>query len=543
MSTINIAAAAVAIARYISIPQNIKNEQQLRVVRTTYEELFSQIERHIDSMMPQAISNCLWSLGKLVKILGLNFVDKQRLLQVYDTLYKRMLVIRNEMDKQSISICFGVIADLKNFAKKDIEDLVLMIKTINNFNEIELSSILCQVATLEFQDEYLINHLTKQILKHRNIIPWNIANFLWALAQLDKKDDKLIKHLTQIVRRRNDFIVPQSISRALWALAKMGYHNEQIIQQLLNFNKIDRNFTIQDISYILWALGFWKYSNVKIIKNIMNIAKNKIQEMNEKDIGNILWSLNQLRYFDTNFLQIVEKKILSSQFQFSNQMIANILFTFAEFGLNKKERVISVLVQQFNSNNQSTPQELISVLYALSLLNTRLEIVQNLLEQFLIQQELTIDNLLQLVQLRRAQIQYSSKNQRLILPQNIEQRCKQGYQQHMKSISEKRIGFVSQVFRFIKLQGINCQQQVLVEDGEIGVDILIQQCGSNKIGVFAHGKGCYALNDHRVLLGKSQSAASLLRNLGWKVIQVSEYEWYKSTDYQQVVIKQIQESM
>eukprot|EP01026_Neomeris_dumetosa_P074337 TRINITY_DN7721_c0_g1_i1.p1 TRINITY_DN7721_c0_g1~~TRINITY_DN7721_c0_g1_i1.p1 ORF type:complete len:561 (-),score=43.17 TRINITY_DN7721_c0_g1_i1:67-1662(-) len=437
MDPINISTAAVTISRLIQYPEKRALRSQQDAIEGIYDVLLQLMKRRAKKMEAWSLSNCLWSLGKLVDVLD---VDQSKL--YYITVFRE----------------------------------------------------LCKQVT------YIAHDMTN----------CQISNSLWAMGKFKWKDNEQISLL---------------IDSAIKAVYK-------------------QDVAAQDISINLWALATMEFIDVNAIDCFIQYLKNHIEDItSSQSVSNIMWALKKLRYNDLEMFKMVEMIILKSNLQFNSQEISVILLAFSDFQMSDKENVLSVLVEQFLKNNYRNVQDYVNVIFALSLLQCPIEIVQQVLNKFVAEygQKLNTFSVGQLSQVRRAQLEYLSINQSLFLPQEYEQICKEARQVEMKLRVQQPYPFLSELFTFIKDKFENCQKRILVFDNELELNIEICQ-GENKIVILPLTKREFTSNQPQQLLGKTRSYRQLLSRLGWKVVGVNQMYWGDSR-YQEKMIANIQSKL
>eukprot|EP01024_Parvocaulis_polyphysoides_P052579 TRINITY_DN519_c2_g1_i1.p2 TRINITY_DN519_c2_g1~~TRINITY_DN519_c2_g1_i1.p2 ORF type:complete len:204 (-),score=14.77 TRINITY_DN519_c2_g1_i1:147-734(-) len=150
--------------------------------------------------------------------------------------------------------------------------------------------------------------------------------------------------------------------------------------------------------------------------------------------------------------------------------------------------------------------------------------------------------------LRRSQLQYLTQNfntrnhenfnqnqsLNLILPYNLEYACIQQMKNYMFEKSLPKPIFRESVYQFILYYFPSAKQSILIQNGELKVDIQIIQ-NDKKIAVMPRTQNQYVINIPDQLLNSSISYFKLLQNCGWIVVEVSEQKW-KEAGYKQSLI-------
>eukprot|EP01026_Neomeris_dumetosa_P056435 TRINITY_DN5161_c0_g1_i6.p2 TRINITY_DN5161_c0_g1~~TRINITY_DN5161_c0_g1_i6.p2 ORF type:complete len:287 (+),score=16.75 TRINITY_DN5161_c0_g1_i6:1249-2109(+) len=278
-------------------------------------------------------------------------------------------------------------------------------------------------------------------------------------------------------------------------------------------------------------------NSAKAVQVLLEQAKFGVRRMNHQCIANLMWSLKELRYYDKELLLTIEDLIINPKknLKFTSQEVSNIILSFANFGLENKEGVLYVLVDQFLRNDKWFYQEYANLIYALAILQCPVELTQrvvNIIDQDF--ENFTQDKS-ELKQLRRAQLIYACQNIHLVLPQDLQLSSQMLIRKENQQRSNSSLRFIKRVFDFVKSRYQYCQKQV--KECEIIVDIVIYQ-GNAKVALMVYTQDCFSINEPFFLLGRFSVYQSLLQWLGWKVVQVSLKNWWDG-EYRQQILNEI----
>eukprot|EP01024_Parvocaulis_polyphysoides_P036528 TRINITY_DN3247_c0_g2_i1.p2 TRINITY_DN3247_c0_g2~~TRINITY_DN3247_c0_g2_i1.p2 ORF type:complete len:324 (-),score=24.41 TRINITY_DN3247_c0_g2_i1:365-1336(-) len=175
LDEINVSTAAVTTARIISGLQaeNIKNEED--VLDDICDLLCTLILQHVGGMEAQAVSNSLWSLGKIVDVLGLEKTSEYEIQKIFGRLCDRAMIIVSDMSIQGISNILWAMAKLEWKKTKQVQELV----------------------------EQSLEIITK------DCTPQDISNIVWAMATLNYEDLEAIEVFVQIGEEGETHITPR----------------------------------------------------------------------------------------------------------------------------------------------------------------------------------------------------------------------------------------------------------------------------------------------------------------------------------------------
>eukprot|EP01024_Parvocaulis_polyphysoides_P013750 TRINITY_DN1540_c0_g1_i4.p1 TRINITY_DN1540_c0_g1~~TRINITY_DN1540_c0_g1_i4.p1 ORF type:complete len:371 (+),score=33.55 TRINITY_DN1540_c0_g1_i4:103-1215(+) len=344
----------------------------------------------------------------------------------------------------------------------------------------------------------------------------------------------------------------RDISGCLWALAKFKWkirnQTNIFVEQIFRVTQ-EKNYQANKITLILWSFSNLQCNNIKIIKHLVNLMKERIFDLTPLEIANGLYALYTLKYYDKQLIQLIEQFILSEQFDNARgQTINNIIIAFLDFELENKEKVLAKLVNLFLNYEKQNTQELINFIYAISILNCPINQTQLVVNK-LIEQNAENDNYkfssAGLGQLRRAYIEYASRNQTLIFPEKLQEQAKISLQNYVKdSIKENQNNvFFDDVRQKLSTQFQISGNALIFEDCEFVQAIEIQGLGGNqKVAVFPIKSTLFWINRPNVMLGRTKYMMRLVERLGWKTIAVDKHSW-KNEQYRQNILNTIGESL
>jgi hypothetical protein len=322
-------------------------------------ELMNKENSFLKLYTPQALSNSVWAISKLVSVHTSSHKEQDPI----DTTLLTLDVAKR-MQQSALTIISVV-------AREVIE------REAYNFNAQALSNIAWAFATIESKNNVLLQQAMYHIIKKslQLVHQFNSqdgGNLVWAVAQLfDEKtnlSDQLFHSVGKRFLERSLSAEPQHISMTMWGFAKLKFGNDNIYRGLarrLSTNNTS-TFTAQTISNTMWALAtagisiqnashsntsIQLHSTLKIRKQHQELINPVLQcciisskefmkrphEFNPQEISNLCWSFATLGVKDTLFLKAVEQEITSRinkiqkgvqdvMTSFNGQNIANILW-------------------------------------------------------------------------------------------------------------------------------------------------------------------------------------------------------------------------
>eukprot|EP01026_Neomeris_dumetosa_P074960 TRINITY_DN7851_c0_g1_i3.p5 TRINITY_DN7851_c0_g1~~TRINITY_DN7851_c0_g1_i3.p5 ORF type:complete len:159 (+),score=17.02 TRINITY_DN7851_c0_g1_i3:827-1303(+) len=142
-----------------------------------------------------------------------------------------------------------------------------------------------------------------------------------------------------------------------------------------------------------------------------------------------------------------------------------------------------------------------------------------------------------LCKIRRAQLQYASRGEKLSLSDSLEHKCiekKKAESQYGSRLNNK---FIDEVYEFLKQDYPDVRKRVIGYYGQLEVSIeLLHEEG--KIAIEPRSEKCYTINEPKFLLGATKSMFEMLQGFGWQVVEVSYLQW-DNPDYKQKLLKKI----
>eukprot|EP01025_Chloroclados_australasicus_P015545 TRINITY_DN1746_c0_g1_i5.p1 TRINITY_DN1746_c0_g1~~TRINITY_DN1746_c0_g1_i5.p1 ORF type:complete len:585 (-),score=48.84 TRINITY_DN1746_c0_g1_i5:61-1815(-) len=441
MDYINVATGAKTFAHIL---EHSSDQDQLNIRQNQLFGIFFILVElmimHVNSMEPQAVSNCMWSLAKASQFLGISAEDEE-LVNVFNLLCARSWLL------------------------------------LHKLKPVDFANILWAMAKLQFINGF----------------QW--SDFLIASTQFDVEDYK-----------------PQDVSNFLLVMALRQQYNTEI--------------------------------NLNAVLHFVECSKRYLHEMKSQEIANLIWSLKVLRFYDQDVIDAIEEIIIDNKLQFKNQEISIIAYSLANFGVTRKDEVVQELVNQIKLNSFRNSQQYGNIIYGLSLLNCRLEIVQDFVN-FMIQEDFKFRKLEfrkeGLCQIRRASIFYGSMGQKLTLPKNICYVCKEKQRLEIMERKSKNYQFLEQVFTFIQLRYPHAQKRVSIQGGEMVVSIKIIK-GLRRVAVEPRTQASYFSNFPLQLTQISQAHLDILELLGWNVVVVQQLRWNEK-GYRELILREIEEGL
>eukprot|EP01025_Chloroclados_australasicus_P052201 TRINITY_DN6078_c0_g2_i2.p2 TRINITY_DN6078_c0_g2~~TRINITY_DN6078_c0_g2_i2.p2 ORF type:complete len:233 (+),score=5.99 TRINITY_DN6078_c0_g2_i2:1452-2150(+) len=217
---------------------------------------------------------------------------------------------------------------------------------------------------------------------------------------------------------------------------------------------------------------------------------------------------------------------------------------FSDLKLSGIEGTIKKLGNALLEIEMHTSQTYTNSIYALSILNAPIEIVQKFVDRLISDKCFSLKAIpsIQLTQLRRAQLEFKSRNMKLKLPDNLQKLCISSAQERAKQQQHMKNEFLDTMYVYFQQTGIVCQKMVQILDGEINVDILVNGGKKRQIIIKVHVHKDYTMNtvnSQVKILGRSQSAVDLLKRFNFKVVSVSALEWHSKKRYKNQVVKTV----
>eukprot|EP01026_Neomeris_dumetosa_P054065 TRINITY_DN48426_c0_g1_i6.p1 TRINITY_DN48426_c0_g1~~TRINITY_DN48426_c0_g1_i6.p1 ORF type:complete len:553 (-),score=58.75 TRINITY_DN48426_c0_g1_i6:195-1853(-) len=383
---------------------------------------------------------------------------------------------------------------------------------------------------------------------------WTVANCLWSLGKAaailklnenNKQFNQAFMSLCKQLEWVGEEMKAKDVSCVLWAMGKVNWMQQVHFNQMINFgmNLNDNDYSPQSVVIILWAMSQRSFLDVDSIAYYVRLAKLNLNRMLPRDIGQMLLALKRLRYFDHIFLSRIEQIVIDRAEEFDSRTISNVLFAFADLGLVRRNEVINSLVYAFLKLTEVKSQDVANIVYGLSILQAPPDIVQLVLDSFTQQRQKRIDSFKAqgYRQFRRAQQQYSIYEVNLELPQKFEKICILTNKKVAVDERNFRNKFRDEVFSVVKKRFPNASQNIIDYDGEVQINIEIKSA-QTKLAVISCDYNCYTITEPRQLIGGVQAHIELIKGLGWKVIVVSQFEWYFKV-YQQIILELIDQEM
>eukprot|EP01025_Chloroclados_australasicus_P020007 TRINITY_DN2102_c0_g1_i4.p1 TRINITY_DN2102_c0_g1~~TRINITY_DN2102_c0_g1_i4.p1 ORF type:complete len:626 (+),score=67.10 TRINITY_DN2102_c0_g1_i4:91-1968(+) len=384
------------------------------------------------------------------------------------------------------------------------------------------------------------------------------ARTLGILTQTEQKtrQDEIIQKLVQKAIGLQNFRGIY-LSSVLWALNKLSYKNVLYVRKLAQkvlTTKVEE-YDAQAASIAVWTFAKFqidKLNEVQAIEFVVNLAKERVQIMDGREIGNLAWGLRRLRYFDYYLLKAIAKTVKDNCFQFNTQIITNVTLLFADFGITfdklksaDLEDLVQVLVAEFLPCFERKNCYLYSVanfIYALSLIQAPIELTQKVVdkvvERFGGENQYSEFKLDEFNQIGRAQLQYSAYNEKLVLPEELEKTCVRWMQLEAKREQASRNSFCEEVYNHIKVLYPDAVYKPLVHNEMLEVNIAIVK-GDKKVAIQCISSKCFMLNLQGQMMGSTKAYYDLLKGFGWTVVIIRLQEWRRKIDYSRKSLKLI----
>eukprot|EP01023_Acetabularia_acetabulum_P034689 TRINITY_DN3258_c0_g3_i2.p1 TRINITY_DN3258_c0_g3~~TRINITY_DN3258_c0_g3_i2.p1 ORF type:complete len:547 (+),score=47.74 TRINITY_DN3258_c0_g3_i2:61-1641(+) len=377
------------------------------------------------------------------------------------------------------------------------------------------------------------------------------ANCIWSLGRATEKFrlrqkirifDKIYSILIQIVLQQQNRLTCTICAMTLVSMAKVKWmeqeHIDKIVRSCLRYP--ENSYYIHQSANILWAFATLGFHRLGVIKYFLDQVKCEKNWLNSQNFANILWALNKCRYHDPEWMRFSEELIIKKKLRFSVQEISQIVLAFANLGVQKKYEVFEVLLEQFQQQNIQHEQSVINTVYTLSLLNYDISVVQNLIDSFFFENLDKYKKSIEIhyaCQLRRAQLQYKSRNQQLYLPANLEKLCIKLNQQKARQLITIPNGFYKEVYGFLVNKFVGIKGRVLIENDELEIKITLKR-GKKKIAIeLVVHTNCMITVPFNIL-GTVLQYHNLLERLGWWVVVVNAYKW-QDEGYQNEIVQKI----
>eukprot|EP01025_Chloroclados_australasicus_P038756 TRINITY_DN4003_c0_g3_i1.p1 TRINITY_DN4003_c0_g3~~TRINITY_DN4003_c0_g3_i1.p1 ORF type:complete len:596 (-),score=76.13 TRINITY_DN4003_c0_g3_i1:97-1806(-) len=393
--------------------------------------------------------------------------------------------------------------------------------------------------------------------KGSEMSPRSLANCLYSVGKMvdtfplsmydGARVDQVFEELCLHAARAVDDMTGTGICQSVWAMGKLQYHNEYHMNKFITtaIEKKD-DLKMSHIATMLLAMAYAKFNEPKLIAKLIKLIQQQYQQQlshlfDNQIYANILWALQELRYHDKDFQLFLEKLLLEQKFQFTSQQLNNVIYNFVEFGVKNQENVLQILVDQFLNIQSHLSCNFSAFIYALSVFGFSQQQTQLIMDKYFEQNQNQLEQIdkKDIFRIKKAQFQYLSRKQNLILPPKFQEFC----QNFNFSDNLHKNQFLDVVHEFVKQKYKNCQKRLIQQDGnlEIMIAILDEEAGQ-KVAVVPFSAYEYSINKPKKLLGRGKIYVNLLKAYGWHVIQVSALDW-ENGRYKNKILKLIGDSL
>eukprot|EP01026_Neomeris_dumetosa_P032284 TRINITY_DN2559_c0_g1_i5.p1 TRINITY_DN2559_c0_g1~~TRINITY_DN2559_c0_g1_i5.p1 ORF type:complete len:497 (+),score=42.70 TRINITY_DN2559_c0_g1_i5:1-1491(+) len=257
MDFINVSTAAKTIGHIVQTPKRIRGRQRRIAVAQIQNLLYELIDRHLESMDKQAVSNCLWCFGQLSQNFRIDTSDA-KFIQVYEKLCKKSSQYKNYFNAQEIANC------LWSFAKLD------------------------QLSKISYKYSFQMLIIPAQNIPQEGYRAQEIASILWSCGVFQFNDLNAIEQFVACSKCTFDQMDAQGISNFLWGLKELRYYDSDILEAAENalVNK-EFEFLREEIAGIASCFAEFGLKNREQILNILidQFIKTKFRSVNDDSQG------------------------------------------------------------------------------------------------------------------------------------------------------------------------------------------------------------------------------------------------------------------
>eukprot|EP01026_Neomeris_dumetosa_P043557 TRINITY_DN3657_c0_g1_i2.p1 TRINITY_DN3657_c0_g1~~TRINITY_DN3657_c0_g1_i2.p1 ORF type:complete len:372 (+),score=34.40 TRINITY_DN3657_c0_g1_i2:154-1116(+) len=304
-------------------------------------------------------------------------------------------------------------------------------------------------------------------------------------------------------------------------------------------------FNGQDVSNILWSMATIGHTDSRTISHFARLARLHVQSLSPQGIANVLWALKKLRHYEQHLMAQIEKRIMDIDVVLPNSCTSMVAMALADLGC-QDSRVMEKLVDQFCSSYRGYTQHISNITYALSVMKCPLKLTQSVADR-LQEEEVSRFRRRELVQLRRAQLWYQSDRaygrKLLNYPKEIEKQAFQAIKQETLAKLQFKNWFLDNVFLEVQkgFGAQNVKARVPVCDDQLVVHVQVEM-NNQKVAVQTLTRAAYTSSQPIQLMGTAKAYLKVLERLGWKVVEVSAFEWYRD-QYKFETMERINEAL
>eukprot|EP01023_Acetabularia_acetabulum_P002169 TRINITY_DN10831_c0_g1_i3.p1 TRINITY_DN10831_c0_g1~~TRINITY_DN10831_c0_g1_i3.p1 ORF type:complete len:394 (-),score=29.03 TRINITY_DN10831_c0_g1_i3:23-1129(-) len=356
----------------------------------------------------------------------------------------------------------------------------------------------------------------------------NLANFLGALKLMRYYDARVMQITEAIVLSRRLKFTSQAICIILRVLLDFDYFQSNVFTQ-----RQSQQYSFQSYEFID---NISNPVNKVTVKNFIDSNINEIGELQQ--VGQDRKAENNSENSNDGDDDQYQQQYSLQQSQQINQKVSKNIYDHNQ----RMQKILWVLVSSFVQNTRRNQHDFSKFLLAISQMNFPAENIFKVIVAMQRDYQHCSRRYrdINFYQIRRAQLEYISRGQNLRINQPLTQKCIEKNKQYIKSNASKNDYFFNQVFQFIKNQFPKVRKNVVVQSQEIPVQMELVQ-GQNQIAIEACDQSCYAINEHEFLLGSVQANFELLERIGWKVVQVSCFDWERQ-EYREEIIQKIRQA-
>ncbi|KAK9908644.1 hypothetical protein WJX75_000861 [Coccomyxa subellipsoidea] len=445
--------------------------------------------------------------------------------------------------------------------------------TVGKMRARQLANTLWAFGKLGHDAEDLVDALLYQ-LQRTHIVTWQeqeISNVVWAMATLSRSDERMLDRMARdALRRGMSAFVPQAVSNMVWGFAVLEYNNNAFMLAVAEYFVMDlSHFATQAVSNILWGCAVLNFYDQDMFNAAALEIQHRIASFNDQEISNSLLAFAKMEHVDVSLLRAFEQDITRPQRlrEFTSQALSNMAWSFATLRwypetvlgaistelhrrtdyLSVQEISVSVwamaklgyhpgrsladfgrrieeLVPEFNS------QACANTLWGLSVLQaTQLPCFQLLIDRLGGSnvdkvEVLMLHQLFQSLMLARLEARRQNMADPIrTIPDHIYALIRRVWKETVKHTLSSR--FHIDVSKVLRELNVAHDFEYVTEDGLFSLDIALRG-PRGPVAIEVDGPYHFTLNT-RQPLGSTLIRRRLLHALGWTVLSVPFYDYYR----------------
>ncbi|CAL8461792.1 g1323 [Coccomyxa elongata] len=445
--------------------------------------------------------------------------------------------IRGKMRPRQLANTFWALAKLGHDAEDVVDALLEQLQEtqIETWQEQEISNVVWAMATLSRSDDQLLETMARDALRRgmNAFVPQAISNMVWGFAVLEYSNIPFMLAVAEHFVEDLSYYATQAVSNILWGCAVLNFYDQDMFNAAaLEIQHRIHSFNDQEISNCLLAFAKMEHVDVNVLRVFEeDIARpERVRDFTSQALSNMAWSFATLRWYPEKVLEAISGELHRRNNKLTVQELSVSIWAMAKLGYHPGRsladfgRRIEELVPDFNS------QACANTLWGLSVLQaTQLPCFQMLIDRLGSGETdkvevLMLHQLFQSLMLARLEARRNNAADPIrSVPDHIYTLIRRVWKETVKNTLSSR--FHMDVSQMLRDMGVAHDFEYVTEDGLFSLDIATAG-PRGPVAIEVDGPYHFTLNT-RQPLGSTLIRRRLLHALGWTVLSVPFYDYYR----------------